>query len=120
MINELINNIGGLYNRVTERIKIEPFTLFETEHLLAAKDVVLDRYQILLIYMTMGGIPFYIDKVEKGKSAVQVVEELAFAKNGLLRNEYTNLLRSLFRKAEKHEKKSMLHSQIRKRKPYTA
>ncbi|MBK9734649.1 MAG: hypothetical protein IPO92_06665 [Saprospiraceae bacterium] len=31
MIKKLINNKGGLHNRVTKRLQIEPFTLAETE-----------------------------------------------------------------------------------------
>lgn len=51
MINNLVNNHGGLHNRLTERMKIEPFTLKETELMLQSKNNVLDRYQILQIYM---------------------------------------------------------------------
>ena len=64
MINNLIKNTGGLYNRVTERLKLEPFNLQETEAYFAAKNIVLDRYQIIQLYMVMGGIPFYLDQVE--------------------------------------------------------
>ena len=37
MINQLINNHGGLHNRVTERIKLLPFILTETEEFLLKK-----------------------------------------------------------------------------------
>ena len=36
IINNLINNIGGLYNRVTASIQLFPFTLNETELFLRA------------------------------------------------------------------------------------
>src|SRR5882757_9587603 len=51
MINKVINNRGGLYNRVTQRIRLLPFTLRETESFLRANKVTLDRYQILQLYM---------------------------------------------------------------------
>jgi uncharacterized protein len=57
MLNQLIKNTGGLYNRVTERMKIEPFTLQETEAYFFSKNIHLDRYQIIQLYMAMGGIP---------------------------------------------------------------
>ena len=60
MINNLLRNRGGLHNRVTERIKLEPFNLAETEAFLKAKNLGFDRYQIILIYMVFGGIPFYL------------------------------------------------------------
>jgi uncharacterized protein len=103
MINNLIHNTGGLYNRVTERMKIEPFTLQETEAYFAAKNIVLDRYQIVQLYMVMGGIPYYLDQVEAGKSAMQNVEDLCFRNDGKLRKEFTYIFSSLFRNASKHE-----------------
>jgi hypothetical protein len=63
MINKLINNKGGLYNRVTKRIKITPFTLNECELFLQSKNILLDRYQIIQLYMAFGGIPFYWEEV---------------------------------------------------------
>ena len=67
MINKLINNRGGLYNRVTHRIKLEPFTLNECEEFLKSKSGIFDKYQIVQLYMVMGGIPFYLEQVERGK-----------------------------------------------------
>jgi uncharacterized protein len=102
MINKLINNRGGLYNRVTQRISLMPFTLQETEDFFRASQIQLDRYQILQLYMAMGGVPFYLNEVRQGMSAFQVIDKLAFSKNGLLALEYDNLYRSLFNNAEKH------------------
>lgn len=103
MINKLINNHGGLHNRVTERIKIHPFNLRETELLLKSKQNVLDRYQILQLYMVMGGIPFYLDAVSPEKSAAQNIEELCFRKGALLATEFQNLFASLFKNPVHHE-----------------
>lgn len=102
MINQLINNKGGLHNRVTQRIKINPFNLNETEQLLRLKNNVLNRYQILQLYMVMGGIPYYLDAVSPEKSAAQNIEELCFHKDALLAKEFTNLYQSLFKNSSKH------------------
>ncbi len=102
MINTLINNKGGLHNRVTQRIRLEPFTMFECSQFLQKKDVQLDHYQIVQIYMVMGGVPYYWDTVEKGKSAAQIIEQECFTANGLLRTEFDNLFRSLFQKSERY------------------
>lgn len=64
---------------------------------------VLDRYQILQLYMVMGGIPFYLDAVSPEKSAAQNIEELCFRKGALLVTEFPNLFASLFKNAEKYE-----------------
>lgn len=102
MINKLINNKGGLHNRVTKRMKIVPFTLNECEQFLETKNTLLDRYQVIQLYMVLGGIPFYWDEVKPGKSAMQNIEDICFSENGVLRNEFKNLFRSLFSKHEKH------------------
>jgi AAA+ ATPase superfamily predicted ATPase len=103
MINTLINNKGGLHNRVTQKIKIEPFTLKECNELLKQKKIALDYYQLIQLYMVLGGIPFYWDSVEKGFSASQNINRLCFESNGLLTGEFNNLFKSLFIKAERHE-----------------
>ncbi len=103
MINNLIHSKGGLHNRVTKRIRLAPFTLNECETYLQSKDCILDRYQILQLYMVFGGIPFYWDEVERGKSAFQNINDICFTENGLLRDEYPNLFRALFNNYRRHE-----------------
>jgi uncharacterized protein len=103
IINKLIKNKGGLHNRLTARIKLEPFTLYETELFLQSKDIALDRYQVVQLYMAMGGIPYYLENVQNGLSAAQNIEQLCFAKNGLLKTEFTFIFSSLFSNAGKHE-----------------
>ena len=102
MINKLINNRGGLHNRVTERILLQPFTLAETESFLQSKGAVYDRYQILELYMAMGGVPFYLDNIVTNKSIAQNIDRMFFNPSGILAVEYNNLYRSLFNKYEKH------------------
>jgi uncharacterized protein len=103
MLNNLIKNTGGLYNRVTERLKLEAFNLQETEAYFAEKNIILDRYQIIQLYMTMGGIPYYLDQIESGKSAMQNIEDVCFREDGILRSEFSYIFSSLFKNADKHE-----------------
>jgi uncharacterized protein len=104
MINKLIRNKGGLHNRVTHRFKIEPFTLQETETFLQAQDIFIDRYQIVNLYMVMGGIPFYLEQIKKGESAAQNIERICFSNEGQLKAEFRFIFSSLFNNSEKHEK----------------
>ncbi len=104
IINKLINNKGGLHNRITKKIKLNPFTLGECETFLKSQKIKLDRYQITQLYMALGGIPFYWDEVEQGLSAMQNIEKICFNQNGLLRTEFSNLFRSLFNNYDKHLK----------------
>lgn len=104
MMNVLINHAGGLHNRVTQKIKIEPFCLREVEEMLEKKGCVLERYQIAQLYMVLGGIPFYLEAVRPELSAAQNIQALFFEKTGLLRNEFFNLYRSLFKKYDVYER----------------
>jgi len=102
MIKNLMRNKGGLHNRVTTRLKIEPFTLAETEQFLASKNSAYDRYSILLLYMVFGGIPFYLEQIDTGQSAMQNINELCFESTAPFREEYEDLYASLFKKSERH------------------
>lgn len=102
MIRHVIYHKGGLHNRVTQEINLAPFTLSETELFLKSRKVYLQRYQILQLYMVMGGIPHYLKKVMPGKSAIQNIEQICFSKNGLLRKEFNKLYASLFQQPEKY------------------
>lgn len=100
----LINSRGGLYNRVTQRIKLTPFNLYETSLFLKSLGANLTQYQIVEIYMAMGGIPFYLKEIGKGKSATQLINAICFSPKGLLNEEYGQLYHSLFKNAEHHIK----------------
>jgi len=103
MISNIINNKGGLHNRVTKRIRLLPFDLQETELFLKDRKINLDRYQILQLYMAMGGIPHYFKEIKKGESATQSIDNICFSKNGLLNEEFKNLFSSLFDDAGSHK-----------------
>ena len=102
MIRNIVNNKGGLHNRVTRKIRLLPFILKETEEFLHARNVNMDKYQILELYMIMGGIPHYLKEVRKGESASQAIDRICFTKDGLLEREFKNLYSSLFDGAAKH------------------
>lgn len=102
MIQHVVNNKGGLHNRITRRMRLLPFTLAETEAFLLTQNVVLDRYQLLQLYMAMGGIPHYLKEIRPGESATQAIDRLCFTKDGLLQNEFNNLYAALFSGAERH------------------
>ena len=102
MLNNLINNKAGLFNRVTKRIKLSPFDLAEVEAFLKAKSYHINRYQILQLYMAVGGIPFYLDLINKEYSVAQNIQKMFFERNAMLQNEYEILFKSLFEKSETH------------------
>ncbi len=96
MLDNLINAKAGLHNRLTESILLEPFTLNETKKYLESMNIKLNLMQILELYMVMGGVPFYLNKLRKDKSVVQNINELCFSRTGLLYQEFPRLFKSLF------------------------
>ena len=102
MIKRVVQNRGGLHNRITKRIYLKPFTLSETEAFFTHRNVHLNRYQIAQLYMIMGGIPHYLKEVKAGRSAAQNIDDICFSEGGLLRDEFTSLYPALFEKADRH------------------
>ena len=96
ILKRIINNTGGLYNRVTARMELHPFNLYEAKQLLSANWTKLSNQQILEVYMVTGGIPLYLNHIEKGLSAQQNINQLCFERGGFLRDEFTNIFASLF------------------------
>ncbi|MGB4958831.1 MAG: ATP-binding protein [Saprospiraceae bacterium] len=103
MIKKLINNKGGLHNRVTRRLLIEPFTLAETEAFLKNLGAQYSRYQIVLLYMTFGGIPYYLEQINISQSEVQNINHLCFESNAFFKTEYDVLFSSLFNHSHRHQ-----------------
>ncbi|HFB99614.1 MAG TPA: ATP-binding protein [Phaeodactylibacter sp.] len=104
MIRKVVNNRGGLYNRITKRIQLFPFSLSETEEYFQSRNIHFDRYQIVQLYMALGGIPHYLKEVKGGKSATQNINRICFSKKGMLSSEFSRLYPALFAKAENHIK----------------
>jgi hypothetical protein len=102
MIQHVVNNKGGLHNRITRRIRLLPFTLNETEAYLKEKNLRFDRFQLLQLYMVMGGIPHYLKEIRKAESAAQAIDRICFSKDGLLKDEFSNLFQSLFGDDSRH------------------
>jgi len=102
MIQKVVNDKGGLHNRITKRIYLEPFNLAETAAYLASRHIHFNHYQMVQLYMAMGGIPHYLKEVVASRSAIQNIDSICFSKNGLLRDEFLRLYPSLFNHPEKH------------------
>jgi uncharacterized protein len=102
MIKNIVRSKGGLHNRVSLTLTIEPFTLTETEKFFQSKRIELSRHQLIQIYMVTGGIPFYLEAIKRGDSPAKAIHDLCFTKNGILAKEYETLYRSLFDNPDRH------------------
>jgi len=102
MMDKLVDNPGGLHARITNNIYIRPFTLKETEEYLFSRGIRWSRYQILQLYMVMGGIPFYLSLLDSGQTLIGNIDRLFFRKNSELRTEFDELYNAVFNKADKY------------------
>ena len=102
--DELINGKGGLFDRLTAEIKLQPFTLCECEDFYRSRGISMDRYDIIQSHMIFGGIPYYMNLFSPGKSLAQNVDALLFNGKGKLSTEYDRLFASIFRNPDEAEK----------------
>lgn len=100
ILTNIINNHGGLYGRVTFEIKLKPFTLRECEQFLTSKEICMSRYDVIQAYMMVGGIPYYLRYFNKRLSLAQNINEIFFADEAPLKDEFNRMFASLFKNAE--------------------
>lgn len=101
MTEKIVHNRGGLHNRITEYLFLEPFNLHETE-------VYLNEYLhcnwrrnlIAKCYMVLGGVPYYLSKISPSLGVEQNIDHLIFSRNGILRFEFEELYSALYAHAE--------------------
>ena len=100
MVDNIVDNKGGLHNRITHALYLQPFSLAQSELFCKECHITWDRLSLLQAYMVFGGIPYYLSLIEPGESLTMAIDRLLFAKKGELHNEYKRLLASLFKHPE--------------------
>lgn len=103
MIKKIILNRGGLHNRITRKIKLEPFKLAEVQKFLLYKGINLPKIEILKIYMSLGGIAEYLEHVQPGDSSVTAIDRICFQQGAQLENEFDEVFKSLYEEGSYHE-----------------
>ena len=100
ILDKLVNNHGGLYGRLTYQMELQPFDLSECEKFFISKGFALSRYDIVLAYMTVGGIPYYLNYFNRSLSIPQNIQAIFFDRNAPLKDEFDRLFSSLFTNPE--------------------
>jgi AAA+ ATPase superfamily predicted ATPase len=103
MIKKIIRNRGGLHNRITRKIKLEPFILKEVKAFLVYKNINLPDIEILKIFMALGGVAEYLEHVQPGDSSVTAIDRICFQKGAQLEYEFNEVFKSLFEEGSYHE-----------------
>lgn len=102
IIDNVIMNYGGLHNRLTCKVHLQPFCLRECKQYCEAKNLGYKDRQILEAYMALGGIPYYWSFLKKGQSVAQNFDRIFFQTGGELSQEFDALYASLFKKPRRH------------------
>ncbi len=102
MVDNIANNKGGLFNRQTCRIFLEPFTLGQTKEFLLSQGIDWSNYDIAECYMIMGGIPYYLSLLDSDLSYVSNIDNLFFRKKAELWDEFDHLYETLFKNSERY------------------
>lgn len=97
IIKNIVNNHGGLHNRLSRSIKLKQFTLRECEKYVTAVRMQMTRPQIIEAYMIFGGVPYYWSKLDHRFSLAQNIDRMFFTENAILKNEFEDLYASLFK-----------------------
>jgi len=115
--DKIEKNKGGLFNRKTCRLYLEPFNLYETEKYMESRNIYWSRYDITQCYMIMGGIPYYLRLLDRECTLNENIDALFFKKRAELWDEFDQLYSTLFSNGDTYIKIVELLSQ--KKKGYT-
>ncbi len=96
MMEELLGYKNPLYGRKTGHIKISHL---EFEHIreFFPKST---KEEVIRIYSILGGVPFYLEKFDTEKSALENAKEQILSKRGMLYEEVDFLLKEEFREPD--------------------
>lgn len=104
MVNNVIKDKGSLHGRLSYKLRIAPFNLYEVkEYLKKVKKInQWGEYDILQLYIVLGGVPKYLSFVDKKYSVVQNIQRICFDPEGDLENEFNEVYASLFGNPSKY------------------
>ena len=102
MLRKLVHARGGLHNRLTRTLRLLPFTLAETREFFVDRGLSFTNREVAELYMSVGGIPHYLDHVERGPSVAQLIDQLYLGRSAPLGDEFGRLFVSLFRNHTGH------------------
>ena len=102
IVRNIINDKGGLHNRITHDIHLFPFKLKETKEYLNKNRFRWSDLTVLQCYMILGGIPYYLSLLDSDKSLAENIDDLFFGPSAILETEYKRLYKSLFSNPERY------------------
>lgn len=102
MLRRIVHAKSGLHNRLTRQIRLAPLSLAETDKYLKARGMRMKPRETLELYLALGGVPYYLDRLIRSESVTEAIGRLCFERDGPLRNEFDDVFASLFEEHEEH------------------
>jgi AAA+ ATPase superfamily predicted ATPase len=99
---KIFRNKGGLYNRATLQIKLNPFTLAECKEFFDSGAISMNHHDIVECYMIFGGVPYYLNMIDRRYGLPGNIDRLCFAVDAPLGGEYDAMFDSMFGRPEKY------------------
>lgn len=92
IIRNIFENTGSMYNRITRRLFIAPLSLHETELMIESLRLGWSRNTILQAYLVFGGLPYYLNMLDRRLSLAQNVDALCLDIHAPLHDEVPRLM----------------------------
>lgn len=102
MIRHIVDDKGGLHDRITHEINLRPFTLRETELYLNSRGFKWERLSVMQTYMALGGIPYYLGLLHRQESFAMNIDRFFFSEDEEMRREYKRLYSTLFKSPDSY------------------
>ena len=101
MLSNVIRDYGGLHSRLTEKIYLKPFSLNECREYYRSRGFHMSDYEVVLSYMSIGGIPYYMDKMRPDLTVTQNINDFYFG-NKSIDTEFKDVYTGLFQSADNY------------------
>lgn len=101
MLDNVISDYGGLYGRLTHQIRLKPFTLGECAKYYKKNGFHLSQYEMAVGYMALGGVPYYMDKLDSSKTMTANLEDIFF-KDERIDQEFREVYTGLYATYERY------------------
>jgi hypothetical protein len=99
IVRNVFENAGSMYNRITRRLYVAPFSLYETERMIQSMDLGWSRSTVLQAYLVFGGLPYYLAMLDRRQSLAQNVDTLCLGIHAPLHDETPRLMEATLSKS---------------------
>ena len=97
-INKNIINNTALFGRLNLILNLSELTITESAEMIRKLGCKFSDYETFAILSIMGGIPWYIEQLNKNQSALENINRMCFSPDGILLGEFERIFYDIFSK----------------------